>query len=85
MKSAVMNAALFHYPEISSDYIILQLYKADSMTTGQNSEKQRKFTEIISYNVVVINPKKISIRNISSGVKTSFVGAMTPKALVIQY
>ena len=53
--------------------------------TIQNSGKQRKFTEIISYNVVVINPKKISIRNINSGVKTSFGAILTHKALVIQY
>jgi hypothetical protein len=51
--------------------------------TNQNSGQKRKFIEIISYNVLVINPKKISIRNISSGVKTSFVAAMTQKALVI--
>jgi hypothetical protein len=53
--------------------------------TNQNSGGKRRFTEVISYNVVVINPKKISIRNINSGVKTSFGAALTPKALVIQY
>jgi hypothetical protein len=53
------------------------------MTTIQNSGKTVNFTEIISYNMVVINPKRISIRNISSKVKTSFGAAMKLKALVI--
>lgn len=50
-----------------------------------HSRKPGNFTEIISYNVVVINPKKISIRNICSRVKTPFGTALTHKALVIQY
>jgi hypothetical protein len=65
--------------------VSIQIQNADFMTTDQNSGKQRNFTEIISYNMVVINPKRISIRNISSKVKTSFGAAMKLKSLVIQY
>jgi hypothetical protein len=55
------------------------------MKADQNAGNPRNFIEVISYNVVVINPKKISIRNIDSGVKTSFGGLLKNKALVIQY
>jgi len=55
------------------------------MKANQNAGKPRNFIEVISYNVLVINPKKISIRNIDSGVKTSFGGLLKNKALVIQY
>ena len=55
------------------------------MKANQNAGKPRNLIEVISYNVVVINPKKISIRNINSGVKTSFGGVLKHKALVIQY
>jgi hypothetical protein len=55
------------------------------MTTDQNSGKQGDFIEIISYNIVVINPKRISIRNISSKVKTTIGAAMKLKALVILF
>jgi hypothetical protein len=61
--------------------VSIQIQNADFMTTDQNSGKQRNFTEIISYNMV----KRISIRNISSKVKTSFGAAMKLKSLVIQY
>jgi hypothetical protein len=55
------------------------------MTKGQYSGLQKNITEIISYNAIVINPRKISIRNISSKVKTSTGNDQEIKALVIQY
>lgn len=55
------------------------------MSGYKNSKKDGKFMEIMSYGVIMINPRSISFRNINIGVKALLGKDINLKVLTIIY